>query len=52
MAHSHFWQNFARNHMAVIGALMLVVALVVAVFAPWLAPYDPKEVVRVWWRQR
>lgn len=33
--------------MAVIGALMLAVSVIVALTAPWLAPYDPKAVVRV-----
>ncbi len=42
-----FWQNFRRNRMGMIGLAMLAVVGVVAIFAPWFAPYDPDEVVRV-----
>lgn len=41
-----FWRTFRRNRMAVMGLLMLAVAVGTAVFAPWLAPYDPKAPVR------
>jgi len=43
----HTWRRFLRHRMGVVGAVMLSVALVVAVFAPLLAPYDPYENVRV-----
>lgn len=39
--------KYLRNPMGVIGAIMLLVVVGVAVFAPWLAPYDPKERVVV-----
>ncbi len=32
---------FVRNRLALTGSLVLVVILGAAVFAPWLAPYDP-----------
>jgi oligopeptide/dipeptide ABC transporter ATP-binding protein len=35
------WRRFARHRMGVVGAAMLAVALIVAVFAPLIAPYDP-----------
>jgi len=35
------WARFRRSKMGMTGAAMLLVAVVVAVFAPWLAPYDP-----------
>lgn len=41
------WRTFSKNRMAVVGLLMLVSALVAAVFAPWVAPYDPKASVRI-----
>jgi len=41
------WRRFLRHRMGMVGAAMLLVALVVAVFAPLLAPYDPYESVRV-----
>jgi peptide/nickel transport system permease protein len=42
-----FWPIFLRNRMAVLGAVMLLVVVVMAVFAPWLAPFDPDAAVRV-----
>lgn len=42
-----FWRRFKRSRMGMVGLLMLVAAIITAVFAPYLAPYDPKEVVRV-----
>ncbi|HEX7173437.1 MAG TPA: dipeptide/oligopeptide/nickel ABC transporter permease/ATP-binding protein [Candidatus Limnocylindria bacterium] len=41
------WRRFLRHRMGLVGAAMLLVALVVAVFAPLLAPYDPYESARV-----
>ena len=41
------WRRFLRHRMGMVGAAMLLVALLVAVFAPLLAPYDPYESVRV-----
>jgi len=35
-------KQFMRKPMGVVGALMLLVVVVVAVIAPWLAPYDPE----------
>ncbi len=42
-----FWNSFKRNRMGVVGLIMLVVAVSMALFAPWVAPYDPKVPVRV-----
>jgi peptide/nickel transport system permease protein len=41
---SDFWARFKRNHMAVIGMTMILGLFAVAVFAPWLAPYDPNRI--------
>ncbi|MBW7884847.1 MAG: ABC transporter permease [Caldilineaceae bacterium] len=41
------WQRLRRNTMGMIGLAMLVVAVFVAVFAPWIAPHDPKASIRV-----
>ena len=38
-----FWKVFSRNRMAVVGLFMLLAILIVAIFAPLLAPYDPKS---------
>jgi peptide/nickel transport system permease protein len=40
-------RSFFRHRMGIVGAAMLLVALVVAVAAPLLAPYDPYAPVRV-----
>ena len=41
------WRAFLRHRMGVVGAAMLFVALIVALAAPLLAPYDPYANVRV-----
>lgn len=38
-----FWNTFRKNRMALLGLLMLIVILVLAIFAPALAPYNPKS---------
>ncbi|HEV8306132.1 MAG TPA: ABC transporter permease [Methylomirabilota bacterium] len=35
------WRRFCRNRLALIGLAVVTVLLAAAVFAPWLAPYDP-----------
>jgi peptide/nickel transport system permease protein len=40
-------KQYFRSPMGVIGALMLLLVVVVAIFAPWLVPYDPRELVQV-----
>jgi peptide/nickel transport system ATP-binding protein/peptide/nickel transport system permease protein len=42
-----FWKLFSRNRMAVFGLIMLIAMLAVAIFAPLLAPYDPKSSTNV-----
>ena len=37
------WARLARNPRVVVGGLVLLLLLVCAVFAPWLAPHDPLE---------
>jgi peptide/nickel transport system permease protein len=44
---SGFWRSFRRSRMGLVGLFMLMTVILMAVFAPELAPYDPKEVVRV-----
>lgn len=38
---SSFWQTYKRNKIGMVGLALLIVYLFVAVFAPWLTPYDP-----------
>ena len=38
-----FWKTFRKNRMSVVGLVMLVVIVTLAIFAPVIAPYDPKS---------
>ena len=40
-----FWRRFCRNKGAVIGLAVLVIAALVAILGPWLAPNDPWDMV-------
>ena len=37
------WKAFRRHRLAVVGAGFVSVVLLVAIFAPWLAPYNPYD---------
>ena len=37
------WRRFRRNHLALIGLLIVAVILTAAALAPWLAPQDPAK---------
>jgi oligopeptide/dipeptide ABC transporter ATP-binding protein len=41
------WRRLLRHRTGVVGAAMLVIAIIVAVFAPWIAPYDPYAPVQI-----
>jgi len=36
-----------RNRLGVVGSVMLALAILTAVLAPWIAPYDPEESIEV-----
>ncbi|MBO8142570.1 MAG: ABC transporter permease [Firmicutes bacterium] len=36
-------RRLRRNQLAVVGAIIVVALVLTAVFAPWIAPYDPAE---------
>jgi peptide/nickel transport system permease protein len=38
---SEFWQQFKKNKAAEISLYMTVIFILLAVFAPWVSPYDP-----------
>jgi len=38
-----FWTAFSANRGAVIGLAVIVLLLLVAIFAPWIAPHPPQE---------
>jgi len=37
------WRRFTRHHLAVVGGAVLILLLLMAVFAPQLAPYDYRD---------
>ncbi|GHD74020.1 ABC transporter permease subunit [Vogesella fluminis] len=41
-----FWQGFSHNKGAVAGLVFMTIVAVCALFAPWIAPYDPIEQFR------
>ncbi|PKN90822.1 MAG: ABC transporter permease [Chloroflexi bacterium HGW-Chloroflexi-6] len=41
-----FWRTFRRNRMGMVGAALVLSAVLVALFAPLLSPYTPTVVIR------
>ena len=41
------WNAFRHKPLGIVGSIMLLFVIVIAVFAPWLAPTDPYERVQV-----
>lgn len=39
-----FWSSFKLNRGALIGLAVLTVLITIALFAPWLAPFNPSEI--------
>lgn len=37
------WRRFKRNRRAVAGLIMLILLMICALFADWIAPYDPNK---------
>ena len=38
-----FWHNFKKRKIAVLGMVIVLIYVLVAIAAPWIAPYDPEE---------
>ena len=38
-----FWHNFKKNKLSLVGGVIVLLYLIIAVFAPLLAPYNPVE---------
>ncbi len=38
---SDAWRRLKRDRAAIVGAVICVILIVLAIFAPWIAPYDP-----------
>jgi len=41
-----FWHYFKRNKGAVVGLAYVIVVLIIAIFANWIAPYNPADQFR------
>jgi ABC-type dipeptide/oligopeptide/nickel transport system permease subunit len=39
----HAWRRFRRNRLAVAALGLIALEILVAIFAPWVAPYDPYQ---------
>ncbi len=37
------WRNFRNNKSALVGLVLIIGLVIVAIFAPWIAPHDPLE---------
>jgi ABC-type dipeptide/oligopeptide/nickel transport system permease subunit len=37
------WRRFRRNRGALIALVFIILEILVAIFAPWIAPYDPQQ---------
>lgn len=40
----NFWHIYRSSKMGIFGAATLSIFLVMAIFAPWIAPYDPRDI--------
>jgi peptide/nickel transport system permease protein len=43
---SEFWKAFRHNKLGLLGGFLVLSAVLVAVFAPLLTPYSPKDIIR------
>ncbi len=43
-ARGRFWRAFFRNRIAVVGLIIVVVMILAAVLAPWIAPHEPNKI--------
>lgn len=43
-ARSRFWRAFFRNRIAVVGLIIVIVMILAAVLAPFIAPHDPNKI--------
>ncbi|MBF0280049.1 MAG: ABC transporter permease [SAR324 cluster bacterium] len=37
------WKQFLSNHFAVLASILVLVFVLLAIFAPWIAPHDPNK---------
>jgi peptide/nickel transport system permease protein len=43
---SLFWKRFKKNRLAVAGGIIVVALFIIAVFAPFISPYNPNDIDR------
>lgn len=41
---SRTWRRFRRHKLAMGGAVVIALFVIIAIFAPWIAPYDPNQI--------
>ncbi|UCD85647.1 MAG: ABC transporter permease [Deltaproteobacteria bacterium] len=41
---SIFWSRLSRNKLALIGGVIVIILFLIALFAPWLSPYDSGKI--------
>ena len=44
---SGFWREFADSRLALFGLALLLVVVLIAVFAPWIAPQNPYDLTKL-----
>jgi peptide/nickel transport system permease protein len=44
------WRRFRRHHVALAGAVVILVMVLIAVFAKWIAPWDPNYIDNAHWQ--
>jgi len=37
------WRRYRRNKLAMVGLAVVILLIVIAILAPWISPYDPKQ---------
>ncbi len=40
---SRWWKNFSHNKLAYSALILLCIIVLIGIFAPWIAPYDPAQ---------
>lgn len=40
---SEFWRKFRKQHVAVAAGIFVILLVIVAIFGPWIAPFDPEN---------
>ena len=41
-----FWLVFRRNRLGLLGAFLVLSSILIAIFAPWMTPFQPTDIIR------